>query len=106
MISRYQGEGVCASTLCEESLESPSMALAMRPQLMDHSSSSCPVECAHFIYPMLDWSGRPLLALLTTLGGCVAVIVSTSVLYGLYRLRLLCSVKFNAEIKARKVSVL
>jgi len=33
----------------------------------------CPVECAPFIYPMLDWGSNPLMAVITTVGGCVAV---------------------------------
>ena len=37
---------------------------------------------------MLDWSNEPLLAVIVTLGGCVAVPLCHTVLWGVFRVRL------------------
>ena len=67
------GEGICTANCHQEG-----------PEILP---PACPVECSHYIYPMLDWRDQPLVALLVSAGGSLAVILSLALLYAIYRVR-------------------
>ena len=62
--------------------------MKMSQQIGEEITSTCPTVCASFIYPMLDWSNDPTLAIFVTLGGCVVVPLCHAFLWGVYKVRL------------------
>ena len=68
------GTGVCQRR-CEEVSPAP-------------AGAPCPVVCDPFIYPILDWESKPLMAVGTVLASCVMMPVLQSVWWGVVWIRL------------------
>ena len=83
------GDGICAPSLCDlKDLPSPILIHPIPHSIEDEIAIEYSIECAPFIYPTLDWSNEPLLAVIVTLGGCVAVPLCNALLWGVFRVRL------------------
>ena len=93
------GDGIC-TPICDDLNSLPSPMLAVVPLQAPHNTTSCPIQCAPFIYPMLDWSTNPWLAVLVTLGGCVAVPACHAVWWGVYRGRM--TIRMRNRVAERK----
>ena len=79
------GEGICASSCHEEDKTIP-LQLAMMST--SNSSKDCTVQCASFIYPVLDWENSPEVAVSISIGGSFACVIIHLCLYGLHKLKL------------------
>merc|ERR1719233_1102262 len=83
------GEGICIESICDpDPFHHPALVKKMSQGIEDEITSTCPTVCASFIYPMLDWSNDPTLAIVVTLGGCVAVPLCYALLWAVYKGRL------------------
>ena len=100
------GDGICAPSLSDlKDLPSPILIHTIPHSIDNEIATECPIECAPFIYPMLDWSNEPLLAVIVTLGGCVVVPLCHALLWGVFRVRLALWKQLKEAKNEKKLSV-
>ena len=51
------------------------------------TTQECPIKCATFIYPLLDWENNPLMAFLISLGGILLVVIAHFFLWAVSKSR-------------------
>ena len=84
MYSLYVGVGICApDIMCNR----------------ETTTAECPIKCATFIYPLLDWETNPLMAVSISFGGILLVVIAHLFLWTVSKSRI-----YQKELKVPKDS--